>query len=114
MESHEVALKAVHHGVHVILGHGRVDLKVERGRRGSWVRERRTAFGVGERQIREVPPDVMRAWISHDHVFESAGIDLEIVIGVTPAANTIRRFVKEVGVVHVGRVWMIICHGERS
>jgi len=104
MEPDEVTLEVVHHELHVLLGHGRVDLEVEGWGRGGRVGEGRTTIGVGERQIREVPPDVVRVGISHNHILESAGADLVVISGVTPAADTIRRFIEETRVQHVGRV----------
>ena len=53
--------------------------------------ERANKVGVGVRIKREVPPDVMRGWVRSDLVFESTGIDLVIIFGITPATNAGRR-----------------------
>jgi len=105
LESEEVSLKVVHLIIHVLLGHGRVDHELHRGRRSIRVTgEREKKVGVGEREKREVPPDVMRVWIHPDLVFESAGIDLIIIFRIAPTTNTGRRVIKEGGIEHVMRV----------
>lgn len=91
MESDEIPLKVVHRIVVVLLGHAGVDHEVARGSWGGWVIwEQVTEVGILERVKRKVPPDVAGGWVSPDCVFEPAGIDLEIVGGVTPSANTER------------------------
>jgi len=105
LESEEVSLKVVHLIIHVLLGHSRVDHEVHRGRRNIWgTSERGRKIGVGVREKREVPPDVVRVWIHPDLVFEPAGIDLKIVVGITPATNAGRRVIEEGGIEDVMRV----------
>ena len=107
MESDEITLKVVNQVVHVRLDHSRVDQEAWGERRGVRVagergNEGRVAVG---RVITEVPPDVVRVWIRPDLVFEPAGVDLEIVFGITPAAEAGGgRVVKEGRVVNVVRV----------
>jgi len=88
LKSLKVALKIVHHIIHVLLGHSRVDHQVCLGRRnrrvaGEYVK------GVGKlvRENRKVPPDSVGAWIRQHYVFESTSGDLIIIGGVTPGTN---------------------------
>ena len=105
MESEEITLIVIHDMIHVIFGHRRVDHEVDRARRsgriaGEWWDEQ----GVGERVKRVVPPDVVRAWIGPDLVFEPAGGDLEIIVGIAPAADAGRRVIKDGGIENIMRV----------
>lgn len=88
MESDEIPLEVVHCIVDVLLGHARVDHKVDRGWWSRWVvREKSAEVRVLEGVKRKVPPDVVGAWISPDYVFEPASENLVVVGGVPPAAN---------------------------
>jgi len=104
VESDEIAFKAVHHVVHVFAGHGRIYHQVLRRGRTVWIIRERIDDGAGERERRVPSPDVVRGWIRPDHVFETAGVNLVIVVGVTPAADAVRRVIKEGGVINVVRV----------
>ena len=109
MESEVITSIVCDQTIHILFGHSGVDHKAY----WSWgtlgiTCEWGLDVGVTERVKREVPPDVMGVWIRHDHVFEPAGVDLEIIVGVTPATNTGGRVVKEFGVVDVVRVWVKI------
>lgn len=104
-ESEIIALEVVGKVIYVLLVKRRVGHQVRWGRGSQgvispWGRE----GGVGEWVKRVVPPDVVRDRICHYHVFESAGGDLEIVVGVTPAANAGARIIEKFGVEEVGGV----------
>lgn len=99
MECHEITLKVVHVIVHVLPGHSHVDLIVRwRPRSVRVIRERGNGIRVGEREKRDVPPDVVRVWIRPDLVLEPASVDLVIVVRVAEATDAVRRVIKELGI----------------
>ena len=100
LESEEVSLEVVHRIIDVRLCHSRVDHDAHRGCRSIWsTGERGRKTGVGVREKRVVPPDVVRVRIHPDLVFEPAGKDLIIVVGITPATNAGgRRVIEEGGI----------------
>ena len=92
LESGEISLEVVHRIVHVLLGHRCVGHQVLWNERSCWViREYGgRVVGASERENREVSPDVVRARIRQDYVFEPSGRDLVIVSRVPPGTNTRR------------------------
>jgi len=67
--------------------------------------ERGRDRGVVEWEKRKVPPDTMRGWISPNDIFESAGRDLIIVGGITPATEAGNGIiVEDIGIEQVLRV----------
>ena len=105
LESDEITLKVVHRIIHVLRRHGGVDHQAHWGRRGEWIiGEGENKQGVREGEERVVPPDVVRAWIDPDLVFEPAGRDLIIIVGIAPATDAGRRVIKEGGIEDVLRV----------
>ena len=105
LESDEITLKVVHRIIHVLRGHGGVDHQAHRDRRSEWIAgERGKEQGVREGEKRVIPPDVVRAWIDPDLVFEPAGRDLIIIVGIAPATDAGRRVIKEGGIEDVLRV----------
>jgi len=88
LETDEITLEAAGEEIHIRLGHTGVG-QVITLRRGSIgiSGERRNSEGVGEWEDREVPPDVVSVGVGPDEVFEAAGVDLIIVVGITPTAN---------------------------
>ena len=101
LEVYEISLKVGHRIIHILFCHtpvGHNVLLVRRGIKG-WVLER---------VERVVPPDVVPGWIRSNYVLEPAGRDLVIVVGIAPAANAVRRIIKEGGIEHIMCVWMKI------
>lgn len=91
MESDEIPLKIVHRIFDDLFGHTGVYHEVPRRWWGRWVIwEQVSQVGILKRVKRKVPPDMVKAGISPDYVFEPAGIDLVIIGGVAPTANTER------------------------
>jgi len=70
--------------------HGGVGHKVEREGEISARRELGEDF-VGERELREVSTNVVRARVEPDFVFESSVVNLEVVRFATPATQPGRR-----------------------
>jgi len=101
---HVISLVAVHHRVHVGLGQGRINQEGRiTGGSERIISPRGNDLGVSKRVKREVSPDVMGGRIRPDHVFETAVVDLEIVLGITPATNAVRRSIEE------GRIAKVMC-----
>ena len=95
MEFEEITRIVVHYGIHILLGQRRVDHQVLI-----------SDVGAGERQKREVPPDVVRARIRDEYVFEPAGRDLIIVGGVTPTTEAGTRIIEQFRVVDIMCIWV--------
>jgi len=96
---------AVHHRVHICLSQSGIDHESQIGRRSiRSISPRSGGIWVGEREEREVPPDVVGTGINPDQVAETTVVDLEIIRGVTPATDTINRSIKEGGILEVSRI----------
>lgn len=109
MEPNEISDETIYYEVYIRFGHGRVH-RQGRWRRGSRrvVCERTSTVGVGERELGKVPHDVMRGRVRPDHVLETAGGDLVVVVGVTPSTDVGRGVTEEGGFIEAGGIWIKI------
>jgi len=105
MHLEEISLVSLNHRVDVGLSHSRIDHEGRVGGRTiRGISPRGRSERVGEREEREVPPDVVRVRVHPDDVFETTVVDLEVVLGITPAANAVGRGIKEGGMLKVSRI----------
>ena len=103
LETYEIASKAIDHGSGILGSQGGVDHKASQAVRG------RTEDGVGKREEGVVSTNVVRGGVHPYVVFEASGVDLVVVLGVTPTTETGRRVVPDGCVVKV----MSVCTKPR-
>ena len=104
METKVIAIEAVDHEGDVLRCHGGVGHKFEReGEITARVRELGEDV-IGEREEGEVSTNVVRDRVEPYFVFESAVVDLEVVLFVTPTTNPRRRTVPDIRVFDVMRI----------
>ena len=97
LETDEIAIEAVDHESDILRYHGGI------GHIGGWnfTALDRLEDGVGEWEDGEVSADVVGERVEPDLIFEPSGVDLEIVLWVTPTTESGRRVIPDTRVVDV-------------
>ena len=103
METKVVAGEVSGYEFDVLRCHGGVGRKVEREGKVSARAQLGEDF-IGERVLGEVSTDVVRGRVDPDFVFESTVVDLEVVLFVTPPADSGGRTVPDGPVFDVMRI----------